>query len=39
MYRNLSQGFRGILSASSDNAKSTTTWVNDGDPLTCATHQ
>jgi len=39
MYRNLSQGFRGILSAGSDNAKSTTTWINHGDPLTCATHQ
>ncbi len=36
MYRNLSQGFRSILSAGSDNAKSTTTWINHGDRLIAA---
>lgn len=36
MYRNLSQGFRGILSAGSNNAKSTATWINHGDRLIAA---
>ena len=36
MYRNLSQGGSGILSAGSDNAKPTATWINHGDRLIAA---